>query len=618
MLPPMPNQARDAASSRKTTSYKPIENYGVIGDMHTVALVALDGSIDYMCFPRFDSPSIFAALLDADKGGFFRLAPVLDDARHKQLYLPDTNVLLTRFLSEEGVAEVSDFMPVSDAHLHRVVRRAKTVRGEVHFRMVCAPRFDYARGKHSVEIDHDGALFVSDGLTLRLRTPAPLEVKRVGEHDAVVADFTLSAGESLWFVLEEASEDSPAKDPHFVSQSFKETVNYWQDWMGRSTYRGLWRAEVNRSALALKLLTYAPAGSVVAAATFGLPEEIGGKRNWDYRYTWIRDASFTLYALSRLGYTDEMAAFMSWISQRCAELEDGELFQVMYGVGGEDELPEKTLEHFEGYRGSSPVRVGNAAYDQLQLDIYGALMDSVYLFNKYGQPISYDLWRNLTRLIDWVCEHWREPDHGIWEMRDGKQEFLYSRLMCWVAIDRGYRLAQKRSFPAPLARWHEVRDAIYFDIFDNFWNEDIGAFVQHKGSTNLDAACLLMPLVKFLGPTDPRWLSTLRAVERELVDDSLVYRYCNAAGGDGLEGSEGTFNICSFWYAECLSRSGDLRSARYHFEKMLGYANHVGLYAEELGPRGEHLGNFPQAFTHLGLISAAFDIDRRLSDKRVI
>jgi len=588
---------------------KPIENYGVIGDLHTAALVGLDGSLDYLPFPRFDAPTVFAALLDPE-GGHFSLAP-LEDARHKQLYVPDTNILLTRFFSEAGIAEVTDFMPTQKRACHRVVRRVKLIRGEMRFLMVCAPRFDYARAPHRATPLEEGVCFTSDGLALRLRGTVPLELR---DGDAV-SEFVLRAGETASFVLEQALPNSPAAHPDFVERAFEDTLAFWQGWSARATYRGRWREEVLRSALTLKLLTYAPEGSIVAAPTFGLPEELGGARNWDYRYTWIRDASFTVYALSRLGYTEEMAAFMNWVVARgtsCAP--DGGGLQPLYGLRGEREVPERILPNLRGYGGSSPVRVGNAAYEQTQLDVYGALMDSVYLYNKYGEPISFDLWRHLTHLIDWVCDNWRRPDHGIWEVRGETQAFLYSRLMCWVAVDRGFRLALKRSFPAPLDRWRAVRDEIYLDIFENFWSDEKGAFVQYEGSEALDAACLLMPLVRFVGPRDPRWLSTLRAVERELVEESLVYRYRVGEGAaDGLDGGEGSFNVCSFWLVECLSRAGEVSRARLLFEKFLGFANHLGLFAEETGPYGQQLGNFPQAFTHLGLISAAYELNRKLS-----
>ena len=604
-------------------NYPPIGDHGIIGDLNTVALVSLDGSIDFMCFPHFDSPTIFAALLDHDKGGAFKIAPQLGRVTHKQLYLPDTNILLTRFLSADGIAEVSDLMPIEDRPIaHDVVRRVKTVRGEIRFRMVCAPRFDYGRADHQVERTDDGLLFRSngpDGTVLRLRASVPVEI---GHGDGggdrggdAIAEFTLHAGETASFILEDGSTDSPSARPHYVAEAFKQTMDFWRNWVGRSTYRGRWRETVNRSALVLKLLTSQRHGSLVAAPTFGLPEEIGGVRNWDYRYSWIRDASFTLYALLRLGFTDEAAGFMDWLCQRCGECRPDGTLQIMYGIDGRGDLTESELGHLEGYMGSQPVRVGNGAYDQLQLDIYGELMDTVYLYNKHAEPISHDLWSRLVPMIEWVCANWRRRDEGIWEVRGGKQEFLYSRLMCWVALDRAIRLAHKRSFPAPLARWHATRDEIYQEIFTHFWNPKRRAFIQHKGSTTLDASALLMPLVKFISPTDPRWLSTLKAIEHELVDDSLVFRYrVGDAAHDGLTGEEGTFNMCSFWYVECLSRAGDLQKARLNFEKALGYANHLGLYAEELGPHGEHLGNFPQAFTHLGLISAAYDLDRRLSD----
>ena len=598
------------------TNYQPIENYGIIGDLHTVALVGMDGSVDFMCFPRFDSPSIFLRLLDHEKGGYFSLAPVLDDARQKQLYIPDTNILLSRFLSDQGVAEISDFMPIeATTQAHNLIRRAKTVRGRIKYRVICKPAFDYARATHRVEIRDGEVIFTSNGddkTVLRLRSSVSLHE----ENGAAVGEFTLNDGETASFVLENAEETvTDSSDPDFVSQAFKDTVNYWRGWVGKSNYKGHWREMVNRSALVLKLLTSWHHGPILAAPTFGLPELIGGERNWDYRFTWIRDASFTIYAFIRLGYTEEAGAFMQWIEERCKELDPDGTLQTVYGLDGEHDLTEIELSHLDGYQSSKPVRVGNAASNQLQLDIYGELMDSVYLYDKYGKPISHDLWQNLMKLVNWLCDHWEQPDNGVWEVRSGQQHFLYSRLMSWVAVDRAIRLASKRSLPAPHERWMEVRDAIYNDIFDHFWDDELGAFVQYRGSKTLDAASLLMPMVRFISPTDRRWLSHLSAIEKDLVYDSLVYRYkIEDESTDGLEGEEGTFNMCSFWFAECLSRAGELQRARLYFEKMLGYANHLGLYAEETGPRGEHLGNFPQAFTHLALISAAYDIDRRISD----
>jgi GH15 family glucan-1,4-alpha-glucosidase len=480
--------------------------------------------------------------------------------------------------------------------------------------MACDPRLDYGRAKQQVKLlSEKEALFFPDCgersiSPIRLRSEVPLVIR----EGRVESEFVLSAGQSALFILE-GDEDAPhAIDPHRVSEEFKATLNFWQSWIAQSTYRGRWREIVDRSALVLKLLVSQRHGSIVAAPTFGLPEAIGAGRNWDYRYTWIRDASFTLYALSRLGFHSESKAFMQWLAARCRDLGPNEPLQIMYGTDGRRDLTEVELSHWEGYRGSSPVRIGNGAHGQVQLDIYGELLDAVYLYNKYGEPISHDLWSQLSRLIEWVCQNWDQPDEGIWEVRGGKQPLFYSRLMCWVAVDRALRLAEKRSFPAPMARWLGVRDAIYHQMHTEFWNEELQSFVQTKNGKTLDAACLLAPLVRFISPTDPRWLSTLRAIEEGLVDDSLVYRYKTE---DGLIGSEGTFCMCSFWLIECLARSGEVKRARFLLEKTLGYANHLGLFAEELSPSGEHLGNFPQAFTHLALISAAFELNRRLDEK---
>jgi GH15 family glucan-1,4-alpha-glucosidase len=481
--------------------------------------------------------------------------------------------------------------------------------------MTCHPAFDYARTPHTVERDAETVWFVpqSGGQPrLRLWANVPLQVN----GPAAVAELKLSAGQSAAFILDgHESGGSPAPiQPAFVSEAFLATVDYWRNWIGQSRYQGRWRNMVNRSALTLKLLTSKDHGSFVASPTFGLPEQIGGKRNWDYRYTWIRDASFSLYGLLRLGFTEEAAAFMRWLEARCREISASGPLQTIYGLDGRKLLTETVLEQLSGYRNSSPVRIGNGAYQQLQLDIYGELMDSVYLYEKYGSPISHDLWQSLAHMLDWLAENWTQPDNGIWEVRGGRGEFLISRLMTWVAFDRAIRLAKKRSFPAPIQKWQAIRDQIYQEIFTDFWDARQKAFIQSKGSHALDAASLLMPLMRFISPVDPRWLFHLKAIERGLAYDSLIKRYnIGQAAKDGLAGDEGTFSMCSFWYTECLSRSGQPLKARFYFEKMLGYANHLGLYSEQLGPRGEHLGNFPQAFTHLALISAAYEIDRRLT-----
>lgn len=599
--------------------YQPIENYGIIGDLNTVALVGLNGSIDFMCFPNFDSPTVFAALLDDEKGGRFQIVPAFSEMKAKQLYLPDTNVLLTRFLSKEGVGEITDFMPVEELFNGKeLVRRVTTVRGEVHYKLLCCPRFNYARSEHKVTVRSDyEVVFYSQGedkTVLRLSSSVPLQVKN---NDVLVA-FTLRANETADFLLEHVEQDhSDQKNfKHFITESLFRTVNYWKNWVAQSNYKGRWMEMVNRSALVLKLLTSFKYGSIVAAPTFSIPESIGFQRNWDYRYTWIRDASFSVYALLRLGYAKEAGAFMAWVEKLCHDIKEQNRLGIMYGIDGHVQLEEKQLDHLEGYRCSRPVRIGNNAYRQLQLDIYGELMDSVYLYNKYGEPIAYDLWKDLEKQIDWLCENWNQPDESIWEVRGGKQHFLYSRLMCWVAFDRAIKIAAARSFPLNKA-WKAERDKIYNCIYAEYWDEEKKAFMQRPGAVTVDAATLLMPLVRFISPKDPRWLSTLRRIEEELVSDSLVYRYRpDLAAPDGFASHEGTFSMCTFWYVECLSRAGQLEKARFCFEKMLGYANHLGLYSEQLGFEGEHLGNFPQAFTHLGLISAAYNLDKQLNDKR--
>jgi GH15 family glucan-1,4-alpha-glucosidase len=598
-------------------SYQPIENYGVIGDLNTVALVGLNGSIDFMCFPHFDSPGIFSALLDHNKGGSFHIEPLFANMKTKQLYLPDTNVLLTRFLSTEGVGEITDFMPVEELYEGKeLVRRVTTVRGEVKYIMRCKPRFNYARDRHTAELKNDNeVIFRSAGdqpVTLKLISSVTL---RIEDGDAI-AEFTLGANTTADFLLEHIDNKHQGdKDfKTFITESLFRTVNYWKNWIARSNYHGRWMEIVNRSALVLKLLTSHNYGSIIAAPTFSLPESIGAKRNWDYRYTWIRDASFTVYAFLRLGYTREAGSFMNWVEKLCEDIKDYNRLGIMYSIDGGKQLEEKILEHFEGYRESKPVRIGNNAYEQLQLDIYGELMDSVYLYNKYGEPISYDFWKDLEKQINWLTKNWNQPDEGIWEVRGGKQNFLYSRLLCWVAFDRAIKIAESRSFPYDNS-WKVERDIIFNSIFSEFWNDTEKAFMQFPGSKTVDASALLMPLVRFISPKDPRWLSTLAKIEQELVSDSLVYRYRpDIAAPDGFISHEGTFSMCTFWYVECLSRAGQLEKARFYFEKMLGYANHLGLYSEQLGFQGEHLGNFPQAFTHLGLISAAVNLDTQLND----
>jgi len=596
--------------------YLPIADHGLIGNHHTVALVGIDGTIDWYCCPRFDSPSLFGAILDKDKGGYFRIASADREAKWKQFYFPDTNVLITRFFTPDGVGEVTDFMPVDRpgelVGRHRLIRWVHVVRGEMTFEVEVEPRFDYARRAHRTELRPHGAVFETPQLTVALSTHTPLERTRHG----VKAELVLSPGHSATFVLEpveEATVPAPCS-PRQTQELAHETVQYWRSWLSQSNYRGRWREMVQRSALTLKLLTYKPTGAIVAAPTTSLPEQMGGPRNWDYRYTWIRDSAFSLHALLLLGFRDAAEQFMGWLTDRFRELKETDMkrLHIMYRVDGSSELQEEELDHLEGYCGSRPVRIGNGAATQLQLDIYGELIDAIYVHNKYGGPIYYEAWDDLREAVDWLCDNWDQPDEGIWETRGGKKDFVFSRLQDWVGIDRAAKIAVQRSLPADVFHWRAVRDRIHSQIHERGWNEKKKAFVQHYGTDVLDASLLLMPLVKFVSPTDPRWLSTLDAITNELVTDSLVHRYNPEVSPDGLAGGEGTFSMCSFWLVEAMSRAGRLDDARLMFEKMLTYANHVGLYSEQIGPSGEALGNFPQAFTHLALISAAFDLDRAL------
>lgn len=615
--------------------YLPIEAYGVIGDLHTVALVGQNGSIDWCCLPDFDSPSVFARILDDEIGGFYRIHSP-GAKRSKQMYLPETNVLLTRYYGDEALGEVTDFMPVqlsgrrSTDVRHQVIRIVKAVRGSICFELECAPAFDYARREHKIRPLVDGVLFECETQRLALfctastdpeitsaraeKKPGPIAFRIEGQR--VLASFELTEGQTATFVLrqQDGGEHEFTAPPRIPEEVLLNTIDYWRDWLSHCTYRGRWREMVERSALVLKLLTYQPTGAIVAAATCSLPEEIGGERNWDYRYTWIRDAAFTVYAFLTLGFTQEAEAFMKWLQNRIGEEDhpNGPL-QVLYRIDGRHHAPEEHLEHFKGYMNSLPVRIGNLAATQFQLDIYGALIDSIYLFDKHHTRISYDLWLQVLRMLDFVIDNWDRPDDGIWEVRGGQQQFVYSKLQCWVALDRALRMARHYGLPIDYGRALGAHDRIYRWIMDKGYDPSIKAFVQFVGSDAMDAANLMMPLVHFCSPNDPRMLSTIDRIMDELSFGSLVHRYAIGKGaGDGLSGREGTFSICSFWLVEALTRAGRLEEARLNFEKMLTYANHLGLYAEQIGPSGEALGNFPQAFTHLALISAAYKLDRSL------
>jgi GH15 family glucan-1,4-alpha-glucosidase len=593
--------------------YLPIEEHGIVGDLRTVALIGTDGTVDWYCPARFDAPSLFGALLDKNKGGYFSITARTSYAKPKQLYLPDTNILLTRFQGKDAVGEVIDFMVPETRSTGKardlLVRQARAVRGTVTFELACHPAFDYGRLSHELQIIQGvGAVFASPLGRAVLRTDVSLKA----EDDGVAATFTLQEGESADFHLEWNGDVRPVTAGE-TDEVLTRTQDFWQGWLGQSRYRGRWRETVQRSALALKLLVYHPTGALVAAPTTSLPEEPGGTRNWDYRYAWLRDASFTVYSLMRLGFLEEAASFMDWLQKRCETATAERDVMVMYTVDGSDHLPETTLGHLEGYHGAKPVRIGNGAVGQRQLDVYGEIMDSVYLYNK-EVPISYDLWTGLSKRLDWLSRHWTEPDEGIWEIRGPRQRFTYSALMTWVAYERAGRLARDRGLPAPVERWRKLAAQAHRFVQEQCWDPGLKTYVMYPGSQLLDASVLVMPLVKFAGPTDPRFLATLDKISGELVSDSLVNRYA-LTGADGIADGEGTFSLCSFWYVEALTRAGRVREARMIFEKMLTYANHVGLYAEQVGHSGEALGNFPQAFTHLALISAALNLDQAL-DRR--
>ena len=591
--------------------YLPIEDHGIIGDLYTAALVGTDGTIDWLCLPDFDSPSVFCSILDDEKGGHFKIRPV-QDFHSYQIYLPETNVLLTRFLSREGVAEVLDFMPIEDARetRHDLVRDVRVIRGRMTVEVECRPAFDYARREHEIEPARGGVIFRSAGTALNLASEVPLEE---GPGRSVRGRFELKAGESASFVLQLLEEGEGPREVLKRAECqdlLQQTMDYWRRWIARSTYRGRWRDMVNRSTLALKLMTYEPTGALVTAPTMGLPQTIGGAQNRDYRYTWLRDAAFTMFVLLRIGFKDEAHRFMGWLQQRCQG--SGGLLNPLYGLDGRKEVVEEELSHLSGYRGSRPVTLGNGANRLLQFDLYGAVLDAAYLHNKYGAPLDYDTWQSLRTLLSWLSENWRRPDAGTWGDRGHLDQFVSSKVFSWVALDRAIRLAYQRGLPGEEELWIGQRDAIYQEVMQKGWNAEKGSFVEHYGSGALDASLLLMPVTQFVGPTDPRWLATLDRIQNELAHDTLVDRY-EAADADGSATEEGTFNVCSFWLVECLTRAGRLDEARLALEKMFSYANHLGLYAEKLGSSGEALGNFPHAFTHLSLITASVRLDRALS-----
>ena len=589
--------------------YRPIADYAIIGDAHTAALVATDGSIDWLCWPHFDSPAVFCRLLDQRQGGWFRIGP---RAQHtsRRAYLPDTNVLVTTFATTTGTVRLTDCMPVEPHDARRgedirstdeIIRLVEGVEGSVDVEISFHPTFDFAGSRTTVTQAPGGAIGVCGTRVVTVASPVPLDPNG-GALSGIVR---VEAGERVWVTL--AFADTQGGSPSTVlghpepDAALQRTIDFWEAWSTTGTYRGRYETLVRRSALVLKLLTFEPTGAIVAAPTTSLPEEIGGVRNWDYRFTWLRDTSLILHALISIGHHDEALDFFEWVES--LDLAAAARVQIMYGLRGETDTPERTLDHLEGYRGARPVRIGNAASAQTQLDIFGEVLDAAYYCFRTMKSPSGHTWPVLQVLADRAARRWRERDQGIWEMRAEPQHFLHSKLLCWVAMDRAIRLAEDTSMPGDVRQWRTVREEIRQAILTRGYNSGVGAFTQAFDSPALDASALLIPLVGFLPASDPRVQSTVRRIQQQLTSDGLVYRY---RADDGLPGGEATFAICSFWMVDNLALAGRLRAARELFEKVTSYANDVGLLAEEIRPStGELLGNFPQGFTHLALIRSA-------------
>ena len=682
-IPLSRKKTKDPTTQRgHADGYMPIENYGLIGNMRTCAMVATDGSIDFMCWPHFDSPSVFARLLDKEKGGYWSIASKsATSVTSKQQYLPSSNVLQTRFLDEHAVLNVVDFFPrplhpvapnlagagkngsmktpsrtPPDQVKQWLIRRVECIRGTCEVEVNLLPAFNYARDSHEMTLvskdrlqaDEEGALhqtaiFTSKDLSLRLESTidcgedgldCPVvrfeRAPGAGLGDALTSTFQLREGQAVSFVLRE--DDTTHHRPvstTYLNKLQHETLAFWFNWISRSIYKGRWREVVSRSLLILKLLTFELTGAIVAAPTFSLPEAVGGGRNWDYRYCWVRDASFTIYILLRMGFQSEAEAYMNFMSDRFkhSRTPEGGL-PIMFSIHGSTDLPEIELDHLEGYRGSRPVRIGNGAAFHKQLDIYGELMDGVYLYNKYGKPISYDQWVAVREICDYVCKIYHEKDMSIWEVRGEIQNFVYSKMMMWVCLDRAIRLSEKRAnLPAPQRdNWVRIRNIMYEEIMEKGYNQEMGAFIQsYEHNDILDSAVLIAPLVFFISPNDPRFTSTLERIllppeKGGLTSTGLVYRYDFTKADDGVGGREGAFSMCTFWLVEALTRAGEyekdyLVQAINTFENILSFSNHLSMFSEEISSSGEQLGNTPQAFSHLSLISAAFNLDRATSGK---
>ena len=585
--------------------YKPISDYGVIGDMHTAALVGLDGSIDWYCAPRFDSPSVFAALLDVRKGGKFQLSPT-ESFTAKQSYEGETNVLSTIFESKQGRIKLTDFMPCfmekGDLKgLREIHRIADCVEGELGLRIIFQPRLDYARGNTTLLETAEGIIAKNRGHQINLASSVKL---RVADTDILTNEFRLSKGQRAVFVLKWGKKPAIPLTRYETSKKLSKTLSYWKRWVGHVKYQGPFRANVVRSCLVLKLLQYAPTGAMVAAVTTSLPESVGTLRNWDYRYSWIRDNALSVIALSEAGASREALDYARWLTN--LRRHSKEKLQIMMGIGGEREIPETTLDHLEGYRRSSPVRVGNAASKQLQLDVYGILADYVYFLHTLGWTTG-QVYENLVRYsADKAMKEWQSPDSGIWEIRQPKM-FVESTMWCYVALDRAIKMARELGYDEDWRRWEPVRKKIKSHILSEGWSEKKKAFAMVFGGEDLDAANLLMPLVGFLPAKDPKMSATIQRIREELSEEDLIYRY---KMDDGQLGREGAFTVCSFWMVDCLTRLGKLREAEGLLNQLTKRSNHLGLYSEEIDPKtGEALGNFPQAYTHMGLITASVHLE---------
>ncbi|MDJ1431464.1 glycoside hydrolase family 15 protein [Halostagnicola sp. A-GB9-2] len=589
---------------RNDTRYLPIEDYGVVGNLETCALVAPSGSIDWFPFPHLESPSILAAILDADRGGRFRIGPT-DSFETDRRYVDRTNVLETTFHTADGTATVTDFMPPAGQvdHPKKVLyRKVECTAGTVDLEVDLDPQFDYGRAEASIESVEKGVLAEGGEERTLLESPVALTI----EDGHISGNLSLEVDDTAWFLLRCTGAENANTDPN---AALEETIEYWTDWAhdcipeDDCAFEGSWHDAVVRSQLVLKLLTHAETGAIAAAPTTSLPEDIGGVRNWDYRFNWLRDAGFTVQALMNLGTAGEANTYFDWFMDLC-RADDPEAIQPLYGLHGEADLEERELDYFEGYRESSPVRIGNGAADQRQHDIYGELLLAVDEMRQHGRELTDDEWTRIRDVVDYVREIWDQPDAGIWEVRGGDDHFVYSKVLCWVALDRGIAIATDGDHDAPLETWRETRETIKENVLENGFDDDVGAFVQSYGTDALDATGLLLPVVGFLPFDDERVQGTITAIQNRLVeDDVFVQRY---DGEDGLPGDEGAFVLCSCWLVNALALSGRVEDARSRFEALLEYLNPLGLVAEEIDAEtGAHLGNFPQAFSHIGIVNSA-------------